>query len=498
FDLRNMIYTHLSRMSFDFYDRVQTGQLISRANSDIRSVQMYLTFGPSILVQCLVALVAFGYMLRTDALLAVVAMGAMPFIYVASVRMRRRLFPVSWLIQSRLAEVATIVDENVNGVRVVKSFAAEGRQLDLLARAAERVRWAYVKDADIRAQFTPLVQNLSQLGLALVVLVGGYLVVHDRLQVGTILTFSFWIAMLQAPFQMLGMMIMLGQRASASAQRIYEVLDRAPSVTDADDAVDLTACAGDVDFDAVTFRYSADGPAVLDGFSLHVPAGQTVAVVGRTGSGKSTIARLLDRFYDVEAGAVRVDGTDVRRLTLASLRANVGIVLDEPFLFSMSVRDNIAYGRPDADFADIEAAARAAGADGFIRELAAGYDTVVGERGYTLSGGQRQRIAIARTLLVNPPVLVLDDATSAIDVQVELEIHSSLRRLMAGRTTIIVAHRLSTINLADRVVLVDGGRVVADGTHAELLATVPLYAEVLAQADDTAGAGDALSAEGAR
>ena len=352
FDLRNIMYAHLSRMSFDFYDRVQSGQLISRANSDIRSVQMYLTFGPSILVQCLVAVVAFGYMLYINVLLALVAMAAMPLIYVASVRMRKVLFPVSWLIQSRLADVATIVDENINGVRIVKSFAAEDTELDALARAAQRLRWAYVKDADIRAQFTPLVQNLSQVGLALVILFGGYLVIHDQLQVGTILTFSFWIVMLQAPFQMLGMMIMLGQRASASAQRIYEVLDEQPTVVDRPGAVDLVECRGDVRFDAVTFRYHPDGSAVLDDFDLHVAPGETIALVGRTGAGKSTVARLLDRFYDVSEGAVRIDGLDVRDLTLTSLRAQVGLVLDEPFLFSMSIRDNIAYGVPDAAIAD--------------------------------------------------------------------------------------------------------------------------------------------------
>ncbi|HET6810909.1 MAG TPA: ABC transporter ATP-binding protein [Acidimicrobiales bacterium] len=484
FDLRNIIYEHLSRMSFSFYDRVQTGQLISRANSDIRSVMMYLTFGPSILVQCLMAVVAFVFMLRINVPLAFVAMVTMPFIYVGGVRMRKVMFPVSWLIQSRLADVATIVDENINGVRVVKSFAAEPQQLRLLAQAAERLRWAYVRDADLRARFTPLVQNLSQVGLALVLLFGGYLVVHDDIQVGTLLTFSFWIVMLQIPFQMLGMLIMMGQRAAASAERIYEILDERPTVVERPGATDLVDVRGDVVFEDVRFSYSADGPAVLDGFDLHLRPGETVAVVGRTGSGKSTVVRLLDRFYDVTGGSVRIDGRDVRDVSLTSLRSNVGLVLDEPFLFSVSVRDNIAYGRPDADFADIEAAARAAGADGFIRSLPDGYDSVVGERGYTLSGGQRQRIAIARTLLENPPVLVLDDATSAIDVKVELEIHSGLRRLMEGRTTLIVAHRLSTISLADRVVLMDRGRVVAEGTHAELMATTPLYGEVLAQAED--------------
>lgn len=485
FDLRYLIYEHLTEMSFSFYDRVQSGQLISRANSDIRSTQTYLTFAPAILVQCLVAVVAFTYMLSINVRLALVAMCAMPLIYFASVKMRHELFPVSWLIQARLADVATIVDENVNGVRVVKSFAAEDRQLGELARAATRLRWTYVKDADIRAAFTPLVQNLGQLGMAFVLLLGGYLVIGQELQVGTIVTFSFWIVMLQAPFQMLGMLIMLGQRASASAQRVYEILDEPPGIVDRPGAVELVDCRGEVTFESVSFSYTDGGPLVLDSFDLRLEPGDTVALVGRTGAGKTTVGRLIDRFYDVTAGVVRVDGHDVRDITLTSLRATVGIVADEPFLFSVSIRDNIAYGRPDADFADVEAAARAAGADEFIRELSSGYDTVVGERGYTLSGGQRQRIAIARTLLVNPRILILDDSTSAIDVQVEKEIHRSLRKLMTGRTTLIIAHRLSTISLADRVVLIDGGRVVAQGTHVELLRDVPLYSEVLAQGDSS-------------
>ncbi len=484
FDLRNIVYQHLTRMSFPFYDRVQSGQLISRSNSDIRSVQMYLTFAPSILVQCAIAVVAFGYMLSINVPLAFVAMSTMPFIYFLGVRMRRSMFPVSWLIQSRLADVATIVDENINGVRVVKSFAAEDQQLKQLATAADRLQWAYVKDADLRARFTPLVQNLVQVGLALMLLLGGWLVIHDNLPVGAILSFSFWIVMLQPPFQMLGMLIMLGQRARASAGRIYEVLDEQPTIVDRPGAIDLVDTVGDVRFDDVTFAYTDDTPAVLEHFNMHLRPGETVALVGRTGTGKSTVARLLARFYDVTGGSVQIDSQDVRDLTLESVRAQVGIVLDEPFLFSLSIRDNIAYGKPMADFADIEAAARAAGADEFVRELPNGYDTVVGERGYTLSGGQRQRIAIARTLLVNPPILVLDDATSAIDVQVELRIHDGLRKLFEGRTTLIIAHRLSTISLADRVLLMDGGQIVADGTHAELTATCPLYVQVLAQAEE--------------
>lgn len=484
YDLRNIIYEHLTRMSFSFYDRVQSGQLISRANSDIRSVQMYMTFAPLILVQCSMAVIAFIFMLTINVPLAFVAMLTMPFVYFAGVRMRQSMFPVSWIIQARLAEVATIVDENVNGVRVVKSFAAEEQQLRSLADAAERVQWGYIKDADLRARFTPLVQNLPQVGLVLVLLFGGYMIVHGHLGIGAIVAFNAYLLMLQAPFMMLGMLIMMGQRAAASAERIYEILDETPTVVDADDAISLTDCRGDVRFSHVDFAYQEDAETlVLADFNLHLAPGETVALVGRTGSGKSTVARLLTRFYDVRHGSVEIDGHDVRSLRQDSLRDNIGVVLDEPFLFSVSVRDNIAYGKPGASRADIEAAARAAGAYEFIEKLPQGYDTVVGERGYTLSGGQRQRIAIARTLLLNPPILVLDDATSAIDVQVEQMIHASLKKQMEGRTTLIVAHRLSTISLADRVVLLDNQRIVGDGTHAELLATTPLYAEILAQAE---------------
>jgi ATP-binding cassette subfamily B protein len=496
YDLRNIIYEHLTKMSFSFYDRVQSGQLISRANSDIRSVQMYMTFAPSILVQCSIAIVAFGFMLSIDVPLAFVAMATMPFVYLAGVKMRKSMFPVSWLIQSRLADVATIVDENVNGVRVVKSFAAEQQQLRSLSGAADRLRWSYIKDADLRARFSPLVQNLPQVGLALVLLFGGYMVIHGGLTIGDILAFNAYLLMLQAPFMMLGMLIMMGQRAAASADRIYEIIDEQPTVTDAPDAVDLVEVKGDVQFTHVDFAYAADAEQlVLADFDLHIAPGETVALVGRTGAGKSTVARLLTRFYDVKHGSIRIDGHDVREVTQESLRANVGVVLDEPFLFSVSVRDNIAYGKPSADFEDIVAAAKAAGAHEFISHLADGYDTVVGERGYTLSGGQRQRIAIARTLLVNPPIMVLDDATSAIDVQVEQRIHAGLRVQMEGRTTLIIAHRLSTISLADRVVLLDQHKIVADGTHADLLETTPLYAEILAQAGEFEREAEADEAE---
>jgi ATP-binding cassette subfamily B protein len=479
-DLRSLIYEHLTWLSFGFYDRVQSGQLISRANSDIRSVQMYSTFAPLIMVQCSIGVIAFGFMLSIDAWLALIAMTIMPAMYFIGIRMRRVLFPISWITQARLADVATIVDENINGVRVVKSFAQEEAEVNRLADAAERVAWAYVKDAQFRGKWSPWVQNLPQVGLALVLFFGGWMVFDGHLDIGAILAFNAYLLMLQAPFMMLGQLVMMGQRAKASAERIFEVLDESPDITERPGAFDLTDVKGALDFNHVRFEY-ANGAEILVDFDAHVEAGETVAIVGRTGSGKSTVARLVTRFYDVSDGSVCVDGTDVRDATLASLRANVGVVLDEPFLFSVSIAENIAYGRPDASRDEIEAAARAANADEFIERLPDRYDTVIGERGYTLSGGQRQRIAIARTLLVNPPILILDDATSAIDVHVEAGIYEALRGLLHQRTTIVIAHRISTIALASRVILLDEGRVAATGTHEQLLASSPLYSEVLAQ-----------------
>ena len=478
-DLRSLIYEHLTWLSFSFFDRVQSGQLISRANSDIRSVQMYSTFAPLIVVQSFIGVLAFGFMLQIDPVLAGLAMVVMPILYVVGLKMRRVLFPISWITQARLADVATIVDENVNGVRVVKAFAQEEAEINRLADAAERVAWAYVTDARIRGQWSPWLQNLPQLALALVLAFGGLMVIQGTLTVGAILAFNAYLLMLQAPFMMLGQLVMMGQRAKASAERIFEVLDETPDIVDRPGAYDLIDVAGAVDFDHVRFAYGADADVLTD-LDLHIAPGETVALVGRTGSGKSTVARLMTRFYDVTEGAVRIDGHDVRDVTLTSLRAEVGVVLDEPFLFSVSVRDNIAYAVPHAPFEAVEAAARAAGAHDFITDLPEGYDTVVGERGYTLSGGQRQRIALARTLLVNPPVLILDDATSAIDVHVESQIHAALARLMSTRTTLVIAHRISTIALAQRVVVLEEGRIVADGTHEELLATSALYGEILA------------------
>jgi ATP-binding cassette subfamily B protein len=480
YDLRTIVYGHLTRLSFEFFDRVQSGQLISRANSDIRSVQIFLTFAPMIAITFAGFFVALALMLTISLPLTIVALLPLPFVFVAGRRLRDQIFPLSWVVQARLAEVATVVDENVNGVRVVKGFAAEEREVNKLAKAAQRLRWASIEQADARARWGPLMENLPRFGLAAVLLYGGWLVMEGQVTIGALVAFNAYVVLMQAPFRFLGFIILLGQRAAASAGRLYEILDERPVIVDRPGAVDLVDPAGVVEFRDVTFGYAGKAPT-LEHFSLPLQPGETVALVGRTGSGKSTVARLLLRFYDVTAGAVLVDGHDVRDVTVASLRHHAGVVLDEPYLFSDTIRANIAYARPDAVDDDIVAAAKAAQADAFIRSLPGGYDTVIGERGYDLSGGQRQRVSIARTLLANPRILVLDDATSAVDVKVEERIHAALRTLVAGRTTLVIAHRLSTIALADRVVLLEGGRIVAAGTHAALLSTEPRYAAVLAR-----------------
>jgi ATP-binding cassette subfamily B protein len=482
YSLRVLMFRKFSQLSFDFYDTVQAGQLVSRANSDVRTVQLFLMFGPTLVVSIVAFAAALFFMLRIDVLLTLVSMATIPFVFGVSRRFHHRMFPLSWVVAARQADVATVVEENVAGVQVVRSFAAEVNQIKLLDRAAQRLEWASVTMARLRSRYGSAAQNLPRVGAALLLLYGGHLAIDGRVTPGDLYRFFNYLMILQVPFQTLGFLIMQSQRAAASAERILEVLDEEPSVEDATDAVDLVDCAGEVELRDVSFSY-VDGNPVLDELTLHLEPGETVALVGRTGSGKSTIARLIPRFYDVDEGSLTLDGLDVRDITLQSLRANVGLVLDDSFLFSGTVRENIAFGRPDASEDEIVAAAQAAGAEDFIDRLSDGYDTIIGERGSTLSGGQRQRIAIARTLLVNPRILILDDCTSSIDAHREHEIHEALRTLMSGRTTLIIAHRLSTIALAERVLVLEGGRIVGDGTHEELLRTVPAYTDIIRQGE---------------
>ena len=492
-DLRDAVYQHLTRLSFSFYDRVAAGEVISRANSDIRSIQLLLAFGPLAGLSAVSFFMAFGFMLSIHVPLTLVTVSTMPFVFVLGQKLRDQVFPLSWVTQGRMAEVAMVVDENVNGTRVVKSFAAEFDQIALLARAADRLRWSATALIEARARFNPMIEALPRLGMALVLLYGGHLAIDGQVGVGSLLAFSGYVTMIAMPFRMFGFVLIQAQRAAASSMRIYEILDEEPAIVDRPGAREPAAVSpelGRVEFRSVVFSYPTADPEhqvdprpVLDGFDLVIEPGETVAIVGRTGCGKSTVARLLPRFYDVTSGAVLVDGIDVRDRRLDGLRRTVSQVPDESFLFSERLHDNVAFGQPDASRPDVEAAARIARADEFIAGLADGYDEVVGERGYSLSGGQRQRIALARTILTDPRVLILDDATSAIDVQTEEDIHRGLVDLMADRTTIVIAHRLSSISLADRVVLMEGGRVVADGTHADLLATDPRYAAILTQSD---------------
>ncbi len=478
-DLRSVIYNHFFTLSFSFFDKTQTGQLISRANSDIKTIQMFLMIAPMLMTSLLSFVFAAIYMLSVHVFLALSSMIAIPLVFALSVKLRQLTFPLSWLTQARQADVAVIVDENINGQRIIKSFAQELMQVNLLAKAAKKLQWVQVRSVDVSAFYNPLIENLSVLGSVFVWVYGGWLVIEGELALGSLVAFNMYLMMIQMPFRFLGWMLMLEQRAKASAGRIFEILDEKSELLQDKDQVNIKHMKGHISFKNVSFSYADE--LILKDLSFDIEANETVAIVGQTGSGKSTIIRLLSRFYDCDEGGIEIDGINIQDLSIKNLHHHIAQVLDEPFLFSVSIKDNIAYGKPDATDEEVIQAAKAAEAHEFIQETSDGYDTVVGERGYTLSGGQRQRLGIARALLVNPSILVLDDATSAIDVNIESKIHESLTRLLNKRTTILIAHRLSTINLADRVIVLDEGKVIASGKHEELLNSVSRYSEILSQ-----------------
>jgi ATP-binding cassette, subfamily B, bacterial len=489
-DLRTQLFASLSRLDGTRQDQLHTGQIVSRSISDLTMIQALLSMVPLLTGSAVLfvgSMIAMAFLSPT---LTLVALAVGPALWFISAASRRKLFPASWDAQQQAAGIAAVVDEAVTGVRVVKGFGQEEQEVGRIERASTRLYASRVRSVRLLARYNPALQAVPALGQVGVLLLGGWLALRGEISLGTFLAFSSYLIAMVGPVRSLASLVTIGQQARASVIRVFEVIDARPVVTDRPGAISLPPGTPDVELDDVRFGYVPSQP-VLRGLSLRVTPGETLALVGPAGSGKSTISLLLPRFYDVSAGALRVGGHDVRDLTQDSLRAAIGLVPEDSFLFSDTVAANIAFGRPDATREQVVAAARAAEADEFISGLPEGYDTVVGEKGLTLSGGQRQRVALARALLTDPAILMLDDATSAVDPRVEAEIHETLRRVMHGRTTLLIAHRRSTLQLADRIAVLDEGRLVDEGRHEELLARCPLYRLLLAGPGDDAEGVDA-------
>ena len=484
--LRERLFNHILALHVGYHDRAQTGQLMSRSSSDLQQIQSFVVMIPITMSNLGMIVSATIILFITDPLLALVALAPLPLVNVAGRKFSTSIHSAVLQVQAEQAELATVVEETIGGVRVVKGFGAEEVQSKRLRKEADDIQGVSIGAARIRAKFLPAIELLPQLGLIAVLGLGGLRVINGDLTLGQLVQFNFFVALLVSPLRMLGMTIAWAQRAGAALERVNEVLDAAPEVVDPEHPHHLPdgPDRGAVSFRSVRFGYDPEAP-VLDDFELELAAGQSVALVGATGSGKSTVARLLVRFYDVDAGRVMIDGVDVRDLPVIDVRRAVGIVFEDTLLFHDSVAANIAFAEPEASVESVERAARLAGAHDFIMGLPDAYDTMLGERGYSLSGGQRQRIAIARAILADPRVLVLDDATSAVDPSKEHEIRSAMSTVVDGRTTIVIAHRPGTIALADTVVLLDEGRVIASGPHQRLLDTEPRYREVLAAMEES-------------
>ena len=480
---RERLFRHVIGLHVGYHDTAQTGQLMSRASSDLMQIQGFIVMIPITLSNVLQIFAVTAILFVTDPVLAVVALIPLPFVNLSARRFSHRIHPASIAVQAEQAQLANVVEESVSGIRVIKGFGAEQVQFDKLEQEANDILRESMKAARIRSSFIPAIDVLPALGLVAVLGVGGHRVLNGQLSIGDLVAFNVYLTLLIWPLRNIGMIVALGQRAAAALVRINEVLETKSEITDPANPQSLptggTEVLGAVKFDHVQFGYNQNFP-VLSNFSLSIAAGESIAIVGATGSGKSTIARLLLRFYDTNVGHVYLDGVDVRKLRLRDLRQQVGVVFEETVLFNDSVASNIAFARPDASQDDMERAARLAGAHDFILQLPHGYQTIIGERGFSLSGGQRQRIAIARAIIADPRVLVLDDATSAVDPSKESEIRDAMRTVMSGRTTIVIAHRPGTIALADRVVFLDGGIIAATGKHDELVTSNERYREVLA------------------
>jgi ABC-type multidrug transport system fused ATPase/permease subunit len=477
-DLRQGLYSRFVRLSFGFYDRHQTGQLMSRATVDLQGVRFFLGYGlifffQNVLTVVSVTVVLFFFEWR----LALVVLAVTPLLVALAYRYSHVAHPTLRDVQQKLADVATVAEENIVGVHVVKAFAQEPAEEEKFRVRNEALFRQTIRANRQRATYVPLLSFVPLLAQAAVLLVGARMVANGSLSVGSFFSFNLYLALLVTPLRSLGMWVGQAQRATASGERIFQILDEPEDVADRPGAIELPEGDGAIRFDDVSFSYLPGRP-VLEQLDLELDAGTTVALIGHTGSGKTSLSSLVPRFYDVDSGRVLVDGVDVRDVTLASLRRSIGVIAQDPFLFSTTVRDNIAFGLPDLTDEEVERVARLAQAHEFIERLPQGYDTVIGERGITLSGGQRQRIAIARALAVDPRILILDDATASVDATTEAKIRAGLREVMQGRTTLIIAHRLSTIALADEVVVLDQGRIVARGTHDELLETSSVYREI--------------------
>jgi ABC-type multidrug transport system fused ATPase/permease subunit len=478
YDLRQRFYEHLQKLELAFFDSQQTGQLMSRATVDLQSIRFFLGYGLIWVSQsALTILFAAAAMFVLDPVLALIALAPVPFLVATATRYSRRNRPAEQEVQQRIGEVTAGAEESISGIRIVKAFARERHMLDRFRHSVNRVFEQSMVSTRLQAFYTPLMGFLPSLGLAAVLLVGGLQVIHGHTNIGHLTAFYLYVVMLSGPVRWLGMSLSMAQRAVASGNRMFEILDREPSMQSPPDAPPLPEGHGRVSLQRITLRYDGSEPA-LTGIDLEVEPGRTVALVGPTASGKTSLVGLLARLYDPSEGRVVIDGADIKDVDLASLRREIAFVADDSFLFSDTVMGNIAYARPDATQEEIESAARRAQAHEFITRLPDGYDTVIGERGLTLSGGQRQRVAIARALLAEPRILILDDATSSVDARTEAQIKAGLREAMEGRTTFIVAHRLSTISLADEIVVLDRGRIVDRGTHEELLERCPLYEEI--------------------